>query len=288
MGRDVNIATEDNQDSSDYERKTVAEEVVEELLKNPLFHDSMQRPFIDWQNELFPIYSEQFKDKLYSKYWKSTRKLLTRGTLVQIIDNLAAIAKFEGKERKIFTRIAQINDTIIYDFCQQKPVYALVKNGTYKLLKSSNVPFYRPPSMKPQAFPDKKSDATKLLPLLKKYFRLSNESEFLLLACYVLSCFVPNIQHPQVMFHGNKGASKTTAIKLITRIVDPRMGSVSTLPKKLEDLALILSRDYLHGFDNLRYLSREHSDLLCVNCTGGSDIKRKLYSDSELVYTKLS
>ena len=46
-------------------------------------------------------------------------------------------------------------------------------------------------------------------------------------------------------------------------------------------LAINLSNHHLVAYDNLRTLSKEISDLLCVAVTGGSFTKRKLYSDEE-------
>ena len=255
---------------------------------HPPFHDPEDTTYVHLNNQTFRINSDRFKDTMRAYCWDSFHKIINEGELARAITTLQAVGRINGEERKVCTRVAQKDQCIEYDLCQSEKTYIRVSPGKHIQGSRCTNTFYRPHGMLPQVIPDLTAKAAELLDLIKKYFRLRDEQEYLLLTCYLLSCFIPDIQHPLMMFHGNKGAAKTTALKLITRIVDPRKSSISTVPKSRDELALILGQNYLSAFDNLRYLSKDNSDLLCINCTGGSNTRRKLYSDSDLVSTDLS
>jgi hypothetical protein len=64
-------------------------------------------------------------------------------------------------------------------------------------------------------------------------------------------------------------------------LVDPNRCDIWTLPKTRDDLAVLLDNHYFLCFDNLSSISTEMSDLLCMASTGGTYIKRKLYSNND-------
>ncbi|QLY79971.1 hypothetical protein [Clostridium intestinale] len=66
-------------------------------------------------------------------------------------------------------------------------------------------------------------------------------------------------------------------------IVDPAVRDVVSMPTSKEDLALILSNNYMPCFDNLDNITTEKSDMLCIAATAGGFSKRTLYSDDETI-----
>ena len=80
---------------------------------------------------------------------------------------------------------------------------------------------------------------------------------------YVVTCLVPNIPHAIPIIYGEKGAAKSTSLRVIRRIVDPAKKDLLTLPASKGDLPITLSHNYMPAFDNLDGLKAWQSDMLC-------------------------
>lgn len=55
------------------------------------------------------------------------------------------------------------------------------------------------------------------------------------------------------------------------------------MPRGKEDLILQISNSYMTVFDNINRLREEYNDIFCQLVTGGNFLKRKLYTDSDIV-----
>jgi hypothetical protein len=88
---------------------------------------------------------------------------------------------------------------------------------------------------------------------------------------------VPKIPRVPIIIHGEKGAAKSTAFRVIKKLIDPSEQELYLLPRSQNDLALILSQNHCCFFDNLDYVNRDQSSMLCVASTGGTVPVRKLY-----------
>ncbi|MDT3700896.1 MAG: hypothetical protein RO469_15915 [Thermincola sp.] len=117
--------------------------------------------------------------------------------------------------------------------------------------------------------------------LLLKYTRFKDPEDQLLYLVYLISCFVPSIPHPILVVHGEKGAAKSTTLRMTRLLVDPVGKELQIMPNNIQDLAITLSNNYMPCFDNMDRLSAEKSDMICVASTGGWYSKRALYTDDE-------
>ena len=92
-------------------------------------------------------------------------------------------------------------------------------------------------------------------------------------------CF-PNNPHPVLAIAGPKGSGKTKAFYFSRRLIDPTSVDELTLSKKIENFYQTLDHHYLCFFDNINYLSKEYSDILCRAVTGIGFEKRMLYTNA--------
>ena len=122
---------------------------------------------------------------------------------------------------------------------------------------------------------------------LRKYLNISTEDSFNLLLVYIIACLVPNIPHPILLITGSQGAAKTTASKLVKKIVDPSVIDAISLPKEKRDLVVQLNRGHMIFFDNISRINDDFNDVLCQVSTGGHQVARKLYTDNEIVAYRL-
>jgi hypothetical protein len=78
---------------------------------------------------------------------------------------------------------------------------------------------------------------------------------------------------------GEQGSGKSTAARLIRRLVDPHQADLRAEPRQIDDIMIAASRSRIVALDNLSHLSPWLSDALCRLSTGGALTKRELYSD---------
>ena len=124
---------------------------------------------------------------------------------------------------------------------------------------------------------------TETLPImLGKLMNVSGDDLFLL-SIYIVSLFFDDITHPVIIFNGEHGACKSTAMKMICKIIDPDSKDLLALPEKKDDLINTLYNGYFIAFDNVSVIKNDISDILCKAVTGSSINKRKLYTDNDEV-----
>ena len=90
---------------------------------------------------------------------------------------------------------------------------------------------------------------------------------------------------PFMMITGPEGTGKTFTATLIKELVDP-VGMKSTnniLPKDENKLAMMLTQEQMTLFDNISYISKPVSDMLCQACTGGIHKLRELYTTNNVM-----
>jgi hypothetical protein len=136
--------------------------------------------------------------------------------------------------------------------------------------------FSREAHQAPQCEPCQGGDIDRIF----KYVRVK-EADRLLFKAYLVACLVPDVPRPVLVFHGEKGASKSTTFEVLKRLIDPSKLSVVSMPRDVPGLLQQLSHHYWLGFDNVSYLPGDMSDVLCQAVTGGSFSKRTLFSNDE-------
>ena len=95
--------------------------------------------------------------------------------------------------------------------------------------------------------------------------------------------FIPTGPQPIPSISGETGSAKTTYVKTIKRFIDPGISDAVELPENTTKLAHILSTSRLIMFDNVSYINRSQSDMLCQASTGGHAPSRKLYTDTDTI-----
>ncbi|MBQ2872211.1 hypothetical protein IJE86_10965 [bacterium] len=172
-------------------------------------------------------------------------------------------------------------DQLIYNLnCD----YAMLINETIcRPLNKNNfdfkVNFYENDGFQNQVKPIFKNSET-LPEMLAKLMNVSGD-DLLLLSVYIVSLLFDNISHPILIFNGEHGACKSTAMRMICKIIDPDSKELLALPEKKDDLINTLYNGYFITFDNVSVIKNDISDILCKAVTGSSINKRKLYTDND-------
>jgi len=80
---------------------------------------------------------------------------------------------------------------------------------------------------------------------------------------------------------GEQGSAKSTAARVLRRLLDPNSTPLRSLPREERDLAIAARNGWLIALDNVSALADWLSDGLCRIATGGGLGTRQLYSDAD-------
>jgi hypothetical protein len=116
---------------------------------------------------------------------------------------------------------------------------------------------------------------------LRKLLNVSDES-WPLMVSWLVSGLVPGIPHPLLFLSGEQGTAKSTATKMLVQLIDPSAAPARSTPKDPDDWATAAVGSWVVGLDNLSRIPEWLSDAMCRAATGDANVKRTLYSDSDV------
>jgi hypothetical protein len=109
----------------------------------------------------------------------------------------------------------------------------------------------------------------------------SGADEFVLLVAYALAALRPNCNYPVLVLTGEHGSGKTSLVRLLGSLIDPRSPMQRTMPRDERDLIVAARHAHLICFDNISGLSDDMSDAISRLSTGGGHGERRLYTNEE-------
>ncbi|HHT48950.1 MAG TPA: hypothetical protein GXZ98_06630 [Firmicutes bacterium] len=248
-----------------------------------LFHDKAKDGYasitINGHKETWPLGSRFFRQWLVRRYYEQTEKSPNSEALRQALNVIEAKAIFDGPEIKLSLRVAEYENALWYDLANGAWQAVRITPDGWAVVDSPPILFRRFKNTAAQVLPERGGS----LDLLKKYINLKDKEDWLLLIALIIHTYIPGIPHAIPVFYGDKGAAKTTAQRVIRKLVDPAIRDTMTLPNDKNELVLMLMTNYAPCFDNLDGLSPWQSDMLCQAATGGGISKRELYTDMDEV-----
>ena len=288
------------QDEEDREEKKKESVKVLELLDERivcLFKDQFENAFatvlINGHSETLPIHrSIKFERWVCGTYYKETGRTIGSEVLNEVCMNLESRAIFDGETKTLELRVTKDpNDDLeyYYDLTNPKGEVVKITPDGWSVEQSNNVPimFRRFSSQKAQVYPSKSKDYP--VDIFDQFFNLVNISgdkgKRLVVKCYIIALFIPEISKAALMVHGPQGAAKTAFNELIKSLVDPSPLRTLNPPRDEDRLVQQLFHNYIVYYDNVTYLKGWLSDALCRATTGTADSKRALYTnDDDILY----
>ncbi len=248
-----------------------------------LFHDKAKDGYasitINGHKETWPLGSRFFRQWLVRRYYEQTEKSPNSEALRQALNVIEAKAIFDGPEITLSLRVAEFENALWYDLANGAWQAVKITPDGWTVVDSPPILFRRFKNTAAQVLPERGGS----LDLLKKYINLKDKEDWMLLTALIIHTYIPGIPHAIPVFYGDKGAAKTTAQRVIRKLVDPAIRDTMTLPNDKNELVLMLMTNYAPCFDNLDGLSPWQSDMLCQAATGGGISKRELYTDMDEV-----
>jgi hypothetical protein len=104
----------------------------------------------------------------------------------------------------------------------------------------------------------------------------------LVLAWMVAAIIDPESPHPILSMFGEQGTGKSTVSRRIVSVIDPSPVALRKPPRDPEGWVTAAQGSWVAGLDNLSTVPDWLSDSLCRAATGDGDVRRALYTDSDL------
>ncbi|MEG2289408.1 MAG: hypothetical protein RSA29_03515 [Clostridium sp.] len=274
----------ENSDNCEETKKSYADMVIEQALgyDDIFFHNSVEETYVAVDKgrvyEIHRLEDKKYQMLLRKRFYEEIGKALSKDNINQAIGVLEAKALYEGAELEVYKRCAEVEGVTYYDLGDKESTIIKIDGTGWKVDEDKQMLFIKKSNMSEQVMPVPCDD---LLGLLGKHYRFKEWEDTILHAVSLVTRFISDIPHPIEGIHGEKGASKTTTMRMNRSLIDPAPRDVISIPKGIQDLAIVISNNYMPCFDNLDTISAEKSDLLCIASTGGGYSKRKLYSDED-------
>lgn len=193
-----------------------------------------------------------------------------------------------SNHRTLCRRITIRKGNVYYDLGLDKNRYLKISKAQVGVVETTRLLFLRNSVFLPQVEPDLTGQPEGILSLIDKHFHIKQESDKIILATFLIGCFFTSkVSTPILQVYGEKGSGKTLFIEHILSLLNPTSAGGYSLPRKADDVAIVLSSDYMVIFDNVSWISNEISDLFCRNCTGGTQVKRRFFTDNSQRLLKL-
>lgn len=239
------------------------------------------------------------------------RLLIVAGGITPLCQSYSVLRKVFFERFKIFLNTAQLqtliefleihpltDDTVYESACRiyngkDCLAYELNKDTeeciviTPEEISISNIPnvyFKHAADFENQVEPSWDVEPKDIFSYIHHHFNLKNEKQEKFLVLYLVTAFFGlQISHSLLILTGEKGSSKSTTMRKLEKLIDPKRSDLCGIPKGTDGLELRLANTYFVCLDNLSSINRNISDTIARAVTGGSVTKRALYHNTKEV-----
>ncbi|MDU0458520.1 MAG: hypothetical protein RW306_07255 [Geobacteraceae bacterium] len=248
----------------------------------PLYVDDTGTAFVWIGEKLHPLDTKnrELAEVITYQCREITGKFPSKEAVNTAISYFAEKARREGVSLELFNRVGERDGLYYYDLGNGRAVE--IGPGAWRII-TAPVMFRRMNHQQAQPDPLPGGDPWRFF----EFCRLPKELHLLAMVT-ICTCFIPRISHPAIHVTGSQGAGKSFASRLLKQLVDPSAVMLSTMPRKIEDMLLLIWRYYVPIFDNVSGFNAEIGDVFCSIISGGVIEKRTLHTDSDTTIMKAS
>ncbi|KGF73195.1 hypothetical protein DO97_01370 [Neosynechococcus sphagnicola sy1] len=246
------------------------------------WHDTANQPYVDLTIEgirhTYPLRKKQFKTWLGRELYRLHEKSPNSEALQSCLGVLEAQATFDSTERQTWLRTGEFGGNIYIDLSDATWRVLEVTPAGWQLIESANCPvrFIRNDGQLPLPEPTtirggKIGDLGELICV--------DTQTWPLLVGFAAYSLMPTGSKPILTLSSPKGSGKSTAAKILKRLIDPGKAPLLPLVGDRRSTAVAANNRWLMAYDNLTSLSTEQQDTLCCASTGAGFSHRTLHSD---------
>lgn len=262
----------------------LAEAVIQVVLAQvELFHDARGDAFATLSEESGARRTTRL-DGSAMRAWIAhvARKALGESVSGSVIDEarlaLQGIALFDGPEIPVHVRIAEHEGALYLDLGDASSDVVEMRATGWAVVKETPVRFIRPSGLRPLPRPVRGGSVEGLRPFVNLH-----PDDFALLVAWLVAAFRPGRPFTILALQGEQGTAKSTAARVVRRLVDPNVLDLRSPPRNEDDLVVAAYNSHVVAIDNLSGLPPWLSDALCRIATGGGLSKRAHYANADEV-----
>ncbi|HEV7903188.1 MAG TPA: hypothetical protein VGO96_05050, partial [Pyrinomonadaceae bacterium] len=221
-----------------------------------------------------------FKEWLEWKFYNLEKRPPTAQGMNEALGVLSGVARFDGVERRIYTRVAEHAGTIYIDLCDPEWRIVAITSEGWSIVEAKDAPvrFRRAKGMLALPEPVAGGDISEL----RNFVNVRDDADFTLLSAWLVAALrggAPNF--PVLSLTGEQGSAKSTTARVLRFLVDPNQAALRSEQRNGWDLAIAASNSWCIALDNLSALPLWLSDALCRVSTGGGFATRAHYENDE-------
>jgi len=219
---------------------------------------------------------------LAAEYHKLYGKVVGQTAVSNALEVLRGQLRDCRKER-LHLRVAPHGDQVVIDIGDETGRAIVVTPGFgWEIVDRSPVLFRRNALTAPLVIPVPGGTVEDLRRLVNV-----SDRDFELLICWLVAAMVPDIPHPVLLLSGVAGTGKTKCAEMLLSLFDPSTAPLCSLGRDEDKWHDLVSNRWGVLTDNVSTISPEQSDLLCKAVTGDSLVRRKLYTNREVVTSSI-
>jgi hypothetical protein len=237
----------------------------------PLFVDQHREAHTLVDGQAVPI--SRTNRLLTQLLYENEKKAPSNDGLIGARRVLDMLAHDSGDVRELHTRAAFNEGAVFYELYPGR-VVRIDENG-WRMDPDPPVYFRAVKNLQPLPTPaagGKLEDVT-------EWVNLKTDRDRRLFLTYVTLALLAHVARPILEMTGVMGAGKSTACRLVKKMLDPTSNEAVTIDRR--DFLQKAAHCYILMLDNQNSLPEWFQDTLCRLVTGESDSKRVLYSDDE-------
>lgn len=201
---------------------------------------------------------------------------LTDSTLI-----LEGLAATQNPER-LHLRVADHSGTIYVDTGRPDGEVIRIGQGRWEVTNTAPVRFLRTKLTGAMPLPPADGDVSRLW----DFVNVATEDRPVLLAALIAALVQCDVPHPVLALFAEQGSAKSTTTRMLVDLVDPSPVPLHQAPRDTDSWVASASGSWVVALDNLSAIPPWLSDSLCRAATGDGNVKRALYTDTDLAAVK--
>lgn len=217
------------------------------------------------------------RDWMARKHHSATRGAPGNQAIADALAVLSGMARYDGAEHATAVRVGGGCEAVYLDLGDPTWRAVEITPAGWRVVTDPPVRLVRSRGMLPLPEPTRTGSVAELRALV----HLSSDGDYRLLIGWLLGALRPSGPYPLLSLVGEQDAGKSTAARLVRRLIDPHVAELRAEPRTVDDIMIAATRSRVVALDNLSHLAPWLSDALCRVSTGGALSKHELYSDDE-------
>ena len=259
---------------------TNAEMMVHDALRqNRAAADEHRKAFLapgSGPNIALMLDSPEARRYLVREFRRSYNHVPNSAAVTDAVTALQAEA-MDAEPERLALRVVGTTQRSIVDLGRTDGKSVVIERGAWQVVDRSPIIFRRTPLIGCQSIPVTVGSLTDLREVLNV-----TDAQWPLVVAWLVSAFITDISHPILLLGAEQGSGKTTAARMLLRLIDPSPAELRSVPKSAQDWAVAASGSYAFAIDNISVIPDWWSDALCKAVTGDGWVGRTLYTNSDI------